>query len=165
MTMAQAVIRPARAEDMPAVCELAKLAWRPVFAEFRRRLGDDLDERLRPDPEEQKARDVQQAFDQHPHCMIVTEIEGRVVAFATFFAVDPQRKIGEISNNAVHPDFQGRGLARRQYERIFAELRRLGMEYVRVTTGLDQAHAPARRAYEAMGFDRELRMVTYYRRL
>jgi GNAT superfamily N-acetyltransferase len=159
------VIRPARAEDIDAVCELAELAWQPVFVEFRRRLGDDLDSRLRPEVKGLKEAQVRQAFEQYPGNMIVTEIDGRVVAFATFHAVEPAKKIGEIGNNAVHPDFQGRGLARRQYERVFAELRRLGMEYVRVTTGLDDGHAPARKAYEAVGFDRSLPQVTYYREL
>lgn len=158
-------IRPAREDDIPAVCELAQLAWRPVFAEFRRRLGPELDGLLRPEPEADKARQVRQAFERDPGCMIVTEIGGRIAGFATFFAVDPKRKIGEIGNNAVHPDFQGRGIAARQYERIFEELRRMGMQYVRVTTGLDDAHAPARRAYEKAGFDRQMPVVTYYREL
>lgn len=159
------VIRPARAEDLEAICELAELAWRPIYAEFRRRLGDRLDSRLRPTSEGLKATQVREAFEQHPDCMIVTEIAGRVAAFATFFLVDAERRIGEIGNNAVHPDFQGQGLSRRQYEAIFTELRRRGAEYVRVMTGLDDAHRPARRAYEAVGFDRELPVVTYYREL
>jgi len=159
------VIRPARAEDIPAVCELAELAWQPVYAEFRRRLGDRLDSRLRPQVKGLKEAQVRQAFEQRPDSMIVTEIGGRIAAFATFYVVEPEKRIGEIGNNAVHPDFQGRGIARKQYERIFEELRRLGMEYVRVTTGLDDAHAPARRAYEAVGFDRQLPVVTYYREL
>ncbi len=159
------VIRPAREDDLDAVCELAELAWQPIYAEFRRRLGDDLDSRLRPQVKGLKEAQVRQAFAQHPECMIVSEIAGRIAAFATFFVVDPEKKIGEIGNNAVHPDFQGRGLARKQYERIFEELRKLGMEYVRVTTGLDDAHAPARRAYEAVGFDRNLPQLTYYREL
>jgi ribosomal protein S18 acetylase RimI-like enzyme len=159
------VIRPAREDDLDAVSELAELAWRPIYAEFRRRLGDDLDSRLRPQVEGLKEAQVRQAFAQHPGCMIVTEIGGRIAAFATFFVVDRDKRIGEIGNNAVHPDFQGRGLARQQYERIFAELRQLGMDYVRVTTGLDDAHAPARKAYEAVGFDRNLPQLTYYREL
>jgi len=158
-------IRPAREDDIPVVCEIAQLAWRPIFAEFRRRLGEDLMQRLRPHPEESKAEEVRQAFARNPQGMIVTECEGRVVAFATFYVADAEKKIGEIGNNAVHPDFQGRGIGRRQYEYIFAELKKQGMEYVRVTTGLDEAHAPARRAYEAVGFHRSLPYVTYYREL
>lgn len=147
------------------MCELAVMAWRSIFVEWARRLGDDLADRLRPDREQSKKAQVRDAFDQHPGCMLVTELEGRIVGFITFFFVDQDQKIGEIGNNAVHPDFQGRGLARQQYRRVFEELRNLGAEYVRVTTGLDDAHAPARRAYEAVGFDRALPQVTYYREL
>lgn len=158
-------IRPAAPADVPACCEIARLAWQPVFAEFRRRLGEELFERLHHDWEARKMSDIRRVFEGYPNCMLVTEVGGRVIAFITFFFIDRARGLGEISNNAVHPDFQGRGLAKRQYERVFEELRAQGAECVRVTTGLDEAHTPARRAYEAVGFCHELPMVTYYREL
>ncbi|MEN6644426.1 MAG: GNAT family N-acetyltransferase [Armatimonadia bacterium] len=159
------IIRPARAEDMDEVCEIARVAWQPVFEEFRRRLGDELFGRLHSSWEQRKMNDVRQVFEQYPGCMLVTEVGGRVAAFVTYFFIDKAKGLGEISNNAVHPELQGRGLARKQYERVFEELRARGAEYVRVTTGLDDAHAPARRAYEAVGFGGELPVVTYYREL
>ena len=159
------LIRLATEADLPAVREIARLAWTPIYAEFRRRVGDDLFNRLYSNWEQSKQDAVERAFREHPGCMLVTEIEGRVVGFVTFFAVNPEAKLGEIGNNAIHPDFRGRGLGRRQYERVFEELRRQGMEYARVGTGLDDAHAPARKAYEAVGFDREVPSVIYYRKL
>jgi len=36
---------------------------------------------------------------------------------------------------------------------------------VKVTTGLDDKHAPARRAYEKIGFTKNLPSVTYYKEL
>ena len=39
------------------------------------------------------------------------------------------------------------------------------MTYAKVATGLDDAHAPARRAYERAGFDIKVEDVTYYKKL
>jgi len=40
-----------------------------------------------------------------------------------------------------------------------------GVRFVRVLTGGDLGHAPARRAYEKAGFTRNLPSVTYYMEL
>jgi hypothetical protein len=39
------------------------------------------------------------------------------------------------------------------------------MRFAMVTTGLDEGHARARRAYERAGFDRSLHFLTYYKEL
>ncbi|MHB8995194.1 MAG: GNAT family N-acetyltransferase [Armatimonadota bacterium] len=161
----QPLIRPATAGDVAAAREIARLAWQPVYAEFRRRVGDDIFQKLHADWEQNKMRQVSQAFDKHPGCMLVTEVDGTIAAFITFFVINGAAGLGEIGNNAVHPDFQGRGLGRAQYQRVFEELRAQGCQLVQVTTGLDDAHAPARRAYEAAGFDIELPKITYMRKL
>ena len=36
---------------------------------------------------------------------------------------------------------------------------------ITVTTGLDDGHAPARRAYEKAGFEKNLPSLTYYKKL
>ena len=73
--------------------------------------------------------------------------------------------IGEIGNNAVHPDLRGQGIGPRMYQYAFDRLRERGMRYVKVGTGGDPAHAPARRAYEKAGFTIQLPGVEYYREL
>ena len=159
------IIRPGTIDDMPVACEIAVLAWQPIFVEFRRRLGDDLFLQLYHDWENSKRAQVRGAFEHDPPRVLVTEIDGQVVGFCTYYLPDAAHGLGEIGNNAVHPGFQGRGLARRQYERVFEELRAEGMTAIRVTTGLDEAHAPARRAYEAVGFEKFLPQLAYYRKL
>ena len=44
-------------------------------------------------------------------------------------------------------------------------MRAAGMTFCKVATGLDDAHAPARRAYEKAGFDKSVPSITYYRTL
>jgi ribosomal protein S18 acetylase RimI-like enzyme len=79
--------------------------------------------------------------------------------------VNHTSRIGEIGNNAVHPDVQGRGIGPQMYRHALERLRELGMRFVKVGTGGDPAHAPARRAYEKVGFDVQLPGVEYYCRL
>ena len=51
------------------------------------------------------------------------------------------------------------------YAFALARLTSRGAEVAYVGTGGDAAHAPARRAYEALGFDRIIPSVHYYREL
>lgn len=163
--MSEPVIRPATLDDIPAIREIGELAWTPVFEEMRRRLGDELFDLTRPRGVKAKPDQLEEFVRAYPEWTIVTEVDGQVAGFATWHPAQGVAGLAELSNNAVHPDFQGRGIARRQYLYLFDVLRQEGYKFVRVTTGLDDAHAPARKAYEAVGFDRELPVVTYYREL
>ena len=87
-----------------------------------------------------------------------------VVGFCIGYA-RPALGIGEIGNNAVHPDWQRKGIATRLYQYAFEQLRERGMRYVKVHTGGDPSLAPARRAYQKAGFDVALPQVEYYREL
>jgi ribosomal protein S18 acetylase RimI-like enzyme len=65
----------------------------------------------------------------------------------------------------VHPEWQGRGIAAALYQAALAKMRANGMRAVRVTTGLDEGHAPARAAYQKAGFIVGLPSITYYQDL
>lgn len=60
--------------------------------------------------------------------------------------------MGIVGNNAVNPEFAGKGIGSAMYNYIFDEMEKDGMTHVGVYTGRDNAHAPARRAYEKVGF-------------
>ena len=51
------------------------------------------------------------------------------------------------------------------YAFALRSLKERGAVYVYVGTGGDAAHAPARAAYEAVGFDRSIPVVYYYKQL
>jgi hypothetical protein len=51
------------------------------------------------------------------------------------------------------------------YQHVLEHFRRQGLRYAHVDTGLDDAHIPARRAYEAVGFDRQVPTVEYWQDL
>lgn len=163
--MSDPLIRAATEADIPAIREIGELAWTPVFEEYRRRLGDDLFALAFPAGVKAKPPELERFVRQAPERTVVTEIAGQVVAFATWYPVHGVAGLAEVSNNAVHPSYQCRGLARAQYRHLFDEMHRQGYTGVRVTTGLDDAHAPARRAYEAVGFAHDLPNVVYHRDL
>ena len=51
------------------------------------------------------------------------------------------------------------------YRHVLHRFRELGLRFAHVDTGLDDAHIPARRAYEAVGFDRTVPDVDYWQDL
>ncbi len=159
------VIRDVNPDDVGTLCEIAVAAWRPIFASFRQMLGDELFEVVCAGWQEDKARQVRRACDPTDSTLVcVAERDGQVVGFITFHA-DAGSSLGQIGNNAVHPDFQGQGIGPRMYQHACERMRGLGVRFVKVMTGLDPSHAPARRAYEKAGFSIQMSWVDYYRKL
>ena len=158
------IIRDAQTDDADAVAEIAVAAWRPIYARLRDFLGDELFDTLHTGWESHKAEQVRQACDAtESGAALVADSSDLVVGFVSFYT--HTAPVGVIGNNAVHPDFQSQGIATRLYECVLARLREAGMRYARVTTGADLSYAPARRAYEKVGFEIEASTVTYYREL
>ena len=88
-----------------------------------------------------------------------------MVAVAINFFIIIKTKTGEIGNNALSFDYKGKGIAQQVYNFIFEELKKLGAKMVIVTTGLDDGHIPARKAYEKAGFKCNLKSITYYKEI
>ncbi|MFW6157895.1 MAG: GNAT family N-acetyltransferase [Planctomycetota bacterium] len=157
------VIRELEPRDEERAVEIAVLAWEPVFVSFRELMGDSIFEAERGDWRADKAEQIRRGIANEHARFCVAEIDGVVAGFVSFHT--GASGVGEIGNNAVHPDFQNRGIATRLYQHALAEMKAAGMRAAKVQTGLDRSHAPARRAYEKAGFDRAVPSVTYYRQL
>lgn len=158
------MIRPFRPGDLPVVTDIANRAWRGIYEMFRGRYGDELFRLVVPDDTTRKGRQIRRACEAHPERVLVCERNGRIVGFVTF-RLDADGMIGEIGNNARDPDCRLKGVGQEMYAAVLERFRREGMLYAKVSTGLDDAHAPARRAYERAGFDIRHEDVTYYRKL
>ncbi|NLT42091.1 MAG: GNAT family N-acetyltransferase [Anaerolineae bacterium] len=153
-------IRELRPEESELIAGIAALAWAPIYEHFARLQEEALGAVARRSSVENKREQVISFAERHPEWVRVTEIDGRVVAFVTF-TLDQGSAIGTIGNNAVHPDYAGRGMGSTQYTYVLELFRREGMKYATVITGLDDAHAAARRAYEKAGFRQVLPSVEY----
>lgn len=158
------MIRAYRAEDLSALMNIGNQAWQDIYRMFRCCYGGELFELLTPDPDTSKGEQIRGHCEQHPDWVLVCEQDGQIKGFVTF-RLDPQRGLGEIGNNAVRLDCRGQGVAQELYAAVLDRFRQTGLRYARVHTGLDTAHAPARRAYEKAGFDIRHEEVVYYQKL
>jgi ribosomal protein S18 acetylase RimI-like enzyme len=157
-------IRDLQPDDVQVIVDIAVAAWEPIYRYYRQEMGEELFRALHPDWRADKAGQVERACRPGSRAHVcVAEQDGQVVGFATYYA--NASGVGEIGNNAVQPDRQGQGIGTQMYAYVFARLGALGMRYVKVSTGGDPSHAPARGAYRKAGFEVALPAVTYYREL
>jgi len=154
-------VRPAQKEDAESACRIAVEAWKPIYENYRKLLGDELFEMLHRDWREDKVDEIRNHYRKYPDWMLVSEKDGEIAGFITYL-LDTKREIGVISNNAVRPEYQRRGIGTLQYQKVLGIFKRNNMRFARVTTGLDESHAPARAAYEKVGFKKAITEVTYY---
>ncbi|MBE6929336.1 MAG: GNAT family N-acetyltransferase [Ruminococcaceae bacterium] len=155
-------MRPAAEADVERACDIAVQAWTPIRVIFRENHLGELYSPFFDGWQASKRASVARAM--RGGRGYVAEVEGRVAGFISY-TVNPERKSAEIGENAVDSSMRGHGIGGKQYACIFDRMRAEGIEYVKVHTGLDDGHAPARRAYEKAGFDKRIPHVTYYRAL
>lgn len=158
-------IRRATGGDMDRVGQIARQAWGRIHDSFEKIMGKEMHDALCANWEEQKEAQVRGHFERTPEWgRVVEDAAGQVVAFITF-RVDREKSLGTIGNNAVAPEAQGRGIGTKMYAYVLDLFREEGLKYASVSTGMDEGHAPARRAYEKAGFDIARTDVTYYKYL
>ena len=158
------MLRPYRPQDLQTIMEMANRGWRPINAAYRRAYGDELFDILFPTPDTRVGEAVKKDIEKNPGQTLVFEENGRVVGFIVY-QFEADKEIGEVGYNGVDPDHQGKGIAQRMYEAVLDTFRQEGMRYAKVSTGLDEGHAPARRAYNRAGFDIQHQTVAYYKKL
>lgn len=160
------IIRSFRDSDLDTVLDIAVAAWQPIFASSKEIVGNELFELTHPDPDASKRAQVAGACrDDDPRQVWVAESDcdkelatkgegppgAKIIGFIIVHMY-LEREVAEIGNNAVSPAFQGRGIGAQMYAFVLERMREAGMKAAIVTTGGDDAHAPARRAYEKAGF-------------
>ena len=160
-------IRPFQPEDLPVIAEIGNRAWKEIRRMSRDALGDTISDYLNPEGDDiSKGKQIEREAAEAPENIFVCERNGRTVGFISFvLSKNPATPVGAIGNNAVDPECGEKGVGQEMYQAVFEHMKANGMKAVTVMTGLDYAHAPARRAYLRAGFDRELRSVRYYKEL
>ena len=158
-------LRTATADDMPAIDHITVVCYTPIFESYVNMLGENCYQVVRHEPEktweERKTGQNHELFAEHPDWVWVLERDGDVFGYITFYLI-PAQGYGHIDNNGVLPEKAGHGWGKFLYEQVLAYFRLQGLRYAHVDTGLDDAHIPARRAYEAVGFDRQIPNVEYW---
>ena len=158
-------IRDLAPSDIDTIVTIALAAWQPVYDSYRHIMGKEIFAAAYPHWRQQKAREIRNVCEPAAGAMVcVAERDGRAVGFAAAY-VNKRTGMGHIGNNAVHPEYQTQGIATRMYTHLLNRLRASGMQVAKVYTGGDPSHAPARRAYEKVGFHVTVPSVAYYRKL
>lgn len=158
------MIRSYHESDLPEIIRIANQAWRNIRKSTRATLGDNITDLINPGGDNiNKGLQIKAQAESNPDNIFICEENGKVVGFITFAMND--LKIGEILNNAVDPECGLKGMGQQMYHAVLEYFRSHGMKAAKVTTGLNESHAPARRAYKRAGFDRSLSSITYYREL
>jgi len=134
-------IRQAHTEDAQRCGDIAALAWQRVFDAWLELINPELFAQNYDGWREPKRQEVVGHIGQNPNRAIVTEAEGAVAGFFAFCLPGPQG-VGEIGNNAVHPDFQGHGIGAGQCKQVLGIFREMGLTSATLYTGLDEGHAP-----------------------
>jgi GNAT superfamily N-acetyltransferase len=150
--------------DFDRVHEVCVRGFTAIHEGFEQVLGPEIFAREFPDWQGRYADDIRRLAGDAEHELHVVEEGGQIIGFIAT-RVDPTCNAGEIGLNAVDPDHQGRGIGKEIYAFALSKLKQRGAVFAYVGTGGDEAHAPARAAYEAVGFDRVVPSVHLYRKL
>ena len=155
-------LRTVNPEDFTRLLEITIAAFTPIHKSFRSMMGEAL-YALNWANWQQVHKDYLKTITQGEAAktFLVGEIDGVIVGYAHYTCHMEELK-GEIGLNAIHPDYQGRGLSQIFYQEAEKRMTEKGMKQIVVGTGGDPAHLPARKSYEKAGF-KALPHVTYYK--
>lgn len=152
-----------KTEDIETLCSIAVDAWEKIHDGYCKYIGDDdLYGRISIDWREKKAESIRsRAVNDPENVLVAKDSDGKIVGFATFL-IDEAAGLGEVGNNAVAPEFQGKGIGKLLYKHVIDIFRQKNLVYATVTTGYeDEGHASARAAYEKSGFKKMRTSITY----
>ncbi len=105
-----------------------------------------------------KKREIEADISACPEGILVAEMDGNVVGYITC-RLDLESRVGHISNMAVLPACQGRGLGKQLMQAALDNFRQKGMELARIET-LAQNEVGAR-FYPKAGFVEVARQIHY----
>lgn len=153
-------MREYRPEDLETVMHIANEAWKPIRRMSSAALGPKIVKLLNPEgTDNSKGKQVKWQIDSGKYEIAICEHEGRIVGFITWYI---DGIVGDICNNAALPGSGLKGIGQMMYKYVLDIFRANGVKVAKVTTGMDWAHAPARRAYERAGFKNRIDSTTYY---
>ncbi len=145
------IIRLGTANEIDIACDIALLAWTPIYEYRRQQMGDVLFDHLFSNWRETKPQEIRGLCEKHLDQLLVLEADHQIQGFATFL-IDPEKSLGIIGNNAVRPESQGNGYGKLLHLALLEEFRKRRFQYAQVLTGLDPAHDAARGSYLKAGF-------------
>ena len=156
-------IRQFHEADFETILEITLRAFTPIHESFQGLLGDDIFNLIYPDWRAGYREYLSSLSTDEKENFLVADEDGTVVGYV-LFSTNMEKKSGELGLNCVDPDYQNKGIGHKLYDEVLSRMKENGIALVEVATGGDASHAPARRAYEKVGFT-ALPLVRYYKAL
>lgn len=145
-------VRPYEARDRGTTLDLVVRIWKPVFVGIQQSLPSFVYQSFYPDGWEQRQRsDVGALLDEAEGRSWVA-VDGDALIGLIVAQAHPEDRMGEIVIVGVHPDRQRCGVAAALTDVALDWMRGRDLAFAMAETGEDPGHAPARRAYERLGF-------------
>ena len=158
-------VRKANLNDQITLEHLRAEAFSPIFASFRKILGDEIYDLAQKREDDEQSKLLSSMFSSESEWnLYVVEVKNEIVGFVSI-QINSETTVGEIGLNAVKPSYSGKGIGTKMYDFANAEMKAAGMRVATVATGGDESHTAARRAYEKSGFDVQIPSVWYCRTL
>jgi len=132
--------------------ELSLRAWAPVFESIEKEMGPEKYRQYYPDWRASQEEAVRTVCRNEKMPTWTALEDGTPVGFVGV-KVHSDDGMGEIYMVAVDPIAQGRGIAARLIDTAIDWMKKQNLTMCIIDTGMDSGHAPARRAYERLGFD------------
>ena len=151
-------------EHLEDVLDISRRAWRPVFPLMREDIPSYVFEAFYPNGWlERQLKDVKATCSDRETDMWLSVTDGTPSGFLGLRAHE-EDSMGEVYIIAVDPTRQRRGIGKALMTFAFDWMRDRGLTMAMVETGDDRGHAPARAAYESVGFER-YPVARYFRKL
>ena len=147
-------IRPFQRSDLPTLVDLTIEVFGPFYEQsFRSMVPPDVFTHQHGAWADDYRESVPKLHDPERNRRVaVAETGAGVVNGFVAWALDLQRRHGEIDTLAVRESARRHGLGRALCEHAIAAMREQRIEVVGLGTGGDWFHAPARALYESLGF-------------
>ncbi|MFP5068862.1 GNAT family N-acetyltransferase [Pseudonocardia nantongensis] len=147
-------ITPYTVDYRQPVLDLSLRAWEPVFPQIRQAVPSFVYDSFYPEGwRARQLADLATVLDDEPENVDVALVDGNAAGWVCT-RLHAKDNMGEIYVLAVDPRHQRRGIGAALTTHSFDRVRTAGLQMVMVETGGDPGHAPARAAYEALGFER-----------
>ncbi|MFZ9858163.1 MAG: GNAT family N-acetyltransferase [Roseiflexaceae bacterium] len=145
-------IRPVHANDYTRLEDIRQAAFAPVFASFHQILGAEISDIVHRNNDAEQAQYLASILAPNSEWELHVATQDDLVIGFVSIQINHTTTVGEIGLNAVHPDWSGAGIGTTLYTFALDRMRAAGMRAATVSTGGDDSHAPARRAYQKAGF-------------
>ncbi len=152
------VLREFRETDRERLEEIVKSAWKNVT--IWKILEDMFGKVGGKDWWYYKLKPLIELAKNDPERVIIAEYDGIVAGYATY-SIDKATLIGTVGENAVDPNYGGKGIGSAMHREVLKRMKQAGMKIAKVTTGLSDDQLPARKLYEKHGFKEIFRSITY----